>query len=215
MPDLYIITGSNGAGKSSVGPTYLPEHIRNNFEVFNGDVLFVQRRAELWQQGIRAIKESKRLAMEFVECQFDALVANALSNRADFVYEGHFPNEATWDVPQKFKAEGYKINMIFMGLADTELSAFRVLTRAKEGGHNVDPLSLRDNFYGNLEKVDKYFKVLNSLLIVDASETEHTFVALFKDGKASKATSYNQLPTWVKNYMPTIAQTIKNYDKAF
>jgi predicted ABC-type ATPase len=28
MPDLFIITGSNGAGKLSVGPTYLPDYIK-------------------------------------------------------------------------------------------------------------------------------------------------------------------------------------------
>ena len=27
MPGLYIITGSNGAGKSSIGPDYLPAHV--------------------------------------------------------------------------------------------------------------------------------------------------------------------------------------------
>ena len=29
MPDLYIITGSNGAGKSSIGPEYLPPKVRD------------------------------------------------------------------------------------------------------------------------------------------------------------------------------------------
>jgi hypothetical protein len=28
MPELYIITGSNGAGKSSVGRDYLPLHLQ-------------------------------------------------------------------------------------------------------------------------------------------------------------------------------------------
>ncbi len=28
MPELFVITGSNGAGKSTVGPAYFPEHLQ-------------------------------------------------------------------------------------------------------------------------------------------------------------------------------------------
>jgi predicted ABC-type ATPase len=64
MPELYIITGSNGAGKSSVGVNYLPKHIQKSCSIFNGDELFILKRAELWKQGVKAIKESKRLSLE-------------------------------------------------------------------------------------------------------------------------------------------------------
>jgi predicted ABC-type ATPase len=43
MPELYIITGSNGAGKSSVGPVYLPKYIQKNYTVFDGDKLFMHK----------------------------------------------------------------------------------------------------------------------------------------------------------------------------
>jgi predicted ABC-type ATPase len=46
MPELFIITGSNGAGKSTVGSYYLPDDIKNKFEVFDGDKLFMQK----WRQ---------------------------------------------------------------------------------------------------------------------------------------------------------------------
>src|SRR6059058_5353552 len=106
MPELYIITGSNGAGKSTVGPDYLPEHIRQQNRVFDGDKLFVQKQKELWQSGIRANKEAKKLAFEFVETTFNSLVERALASGSDFIYEGHFTNEATWDIPKRFKANG-------------------------------------------------------------------------------------------------------------
>ncbi len=57
MPELYIITGSNGAGKSSIGPIYLPEYIRKNYPVFDGDKLFMSKQKELWNQGIRGSEE--------------------------------------------------------------------------------------------------------------------------------------------------------------
>ena len=36
MPNLYIITSSNGAGKSTVGPEYLPKVIHSSYPVFDG-----------------------------------------------------------------------------------------------------------------------------------------------------------------------------------
>lgn len=103
--------------------------------------------------------------------------------------------------------------MIFFGLTNEELSALRVLGRAQEGGHNVDSLSLRDNFYGNLEKVNKYFVLINSLHIVDTSEADHISIAIFEDGKIKESIAYTELPEWFVNYMPSLAEKIKKDTK--
>jgi predicted ABC-type ATPase len=62
MPELYIITGSNGAGKSSVGPDYLPLRILEQGPIFDGDKLFVEKRNEYWRSGIKSHKECRNLA---------------------------------------------------------------------------------------------------------------------------------------------------------
>lgn len=113
MPALYIITGSNGAGKSSIGPDYVPIHLSNT--IFDGDKLFMQKRSEFWQNGIKSHKECRKLAAEVVESTFDYLVETALESNIDFAYEGHFTNDATWGVPQRFKDAGYDIHLIFFG----------------------------------------------------------------------------------------------------
>lgn len=56
MPELYIITGSNGAGKSTVGFSYLPQAIQSHYSIFDGDKLFVNKQKELWASGITAYK---------------------------------------------------------------------------------------------------------------------------------------------------------------
>ncbi len=58
MPALYIITGSNGAGKSSIGPEYLPHQIRERYPVFDGDLLFVKKQRELFPVQIPSPKEA-------------------------------------------------------------------------------------------------------------------------------------------------------------
>lgn len=114
MPDLYIITGSNGAGKSTLGFSYLPVHLQAN--IFDGDKLFMQKKAEFWQSGIKSTKECRNRAIKIVEDSFRSLVENALAAREDFAYEGHFTNDATWDIPKKFLEKGYTLTLIFFGL---------------------------------------------------------------------------------------------------
>ena len=207
MPVLYIITGSNGAGKSSVGPDYIPIHLRGS--IFDGDKLFMQKRSEFWINGIKSHKECKKLAAEVVENTFDSLVEASLKTNGDFAYEGHFTNDATWGIPQKFKDSGYKIHLIFFGLTDIELSEIRVVGRAKEGGHYVDPLTLNANFYGNLEKVDKYFSIFDSITIVDTSSIEHIGLAVLKKEKCTSAVASNELPNWFTQNLKRITATIK------
>ena len=215
MPSLHILTGSNGAGKSTIGPDYLPLEIQENCKVFDGDKLFMEKQSELWRGGMRAHKEAKKIAFAFVEETFDTLVADALSSNADFAYEGHFTNDATWDIPIEFKENGYQINIIFFGLANTDLSELRVIDRTKEGGHYVDPLTVASNFYGNLEKLNIYYKLFNTVQIVDTSETEHKVLCVFANQEINSAIPSNELPEWFQINLPDIVAKIKEKELFF
>lgn len=208
MPVLYIITGSNGAGKSTVGPDYLPAAIKQTCVIFDGDKLFMEKQRELWRGGLRAIKEAKKIAFAFVEERFDALVDAAFDTNTDFVYEGHFTNDATWDIPKRFKDSGYQINLIFFGLTDTDLSELRVIDRTQEGGHYVDPITIASNFYGNLEKLNQYYSIFNSVQIVDTSETEHKVLCVCNYDEIESAISADLLPNWFRDNLQSITAKI-------
>lgn len=208
MPELHIITGSNGAGKSTIGPQFLPIHLKEKYPVFDGDKLFVLKQKELWQSGVKAYKEAKKIAYEFVTDTFDSLIENALRRNDHFVYEGHFTNNATWDIPKKFKQRGYSINMIFLGLTDPELSEFRVLDRTKAGGHYVDRQTIEDNFYGNLEKLNINYTLLDQLQVIDTSEAAHLLIGIFSKGRPIFSIPASQIPHWFSSYLPNLYEKI-------
>jgi predicted ABC-type ATPase len=208
MPSLFIITGSNGAGKSSVGSGYLPEYIRDNYTVFDGDLLYVKKLRELFPDSVPSPKEARKLAFQYVVDTFEQLTAAALDNNETFVYEGHFTNDATWDTPRQFKAAGYDVNLILFGLANAEKSQLRVTDRVADGGHFVDRLTIEANFTGNLEMLNLNFRFIDHLTIVDTSGVHHTILATLNSGKVISAVTRTELPHWFTFYMPDIVALI-------
>lgn len=44
-----MLTGANGAGKSSIGPDYIPSKL--NGSMFDGDKLFMEKKSEICAKG--------------------------------------------------------------------------------------------------------------------------------------------------------------------
>jgi predicted ABC-type ATPase len=209
MPTLYLITGSNGAGKSTVGPDYLPNDIKDNYRVFDGDKLYMSKSRELFPTITKSPKEAKKLAGEFVIETLERLVEEALANRDNFVYEGHFPSYATWNFPKRFKDNGYKIKMLFLGLANVDISEMRVGIRTKKGGHNVPRWDIENNFYGNLEMLNDHYQLLDHLQIVDTSEFLPKPLGTFHGENVISCINEGELPQWFTKYLPHLTLKIK------
>ncbi len=209
MPSLYIITGSNGAGKSTVGPNYLPNEISQQYTVFDGDLLYTRKMSELFPAITRSAKYARKEALEYVVDLFEEQTSRVLANNDNYVYEGHFTNDATWDKPRAFKDAGYRIHLIFFGLENPELSQFRVTERVTEGGHYVDPQTLNNNFYGNLEKLNIYHHLIDDLTIVDTSQINHRILFKTVQQRVEFQIERNELPAWFTDYLPSIAQLFK------
>jgi predicted ABC-type ATPase len=206
VPELHIITGSNGAGKSTIGPDYLPTHIFKSYTVFDGDKLFLEKRKELFPAKTKSHKEARNIATEWLEAHFVSLVEQALDKRDHFVYEGHFSTEGPWQTPKLFKNNGYTVHLIFFGLADTGLSELRVVERSKSGGHYVNQIEIDRNFHGNLLLLDQNFQWIDELLIVDTSTTQHQILLHTFNGTVNYQVARDQLPAWFVTFMPMLTR---------
>ncbi len=215
-PVLFIITGSNGAGKSTIGATYLPAGIQKAYTVFDGDKIALQKRREL-SATIKSFKEARKLADEWMYQQFQEQVKNAIDSKDHFAYEGHFRDEDTLKTPRKFKKNGFELNIIFMGLSDPHQSELRVIDRARQGGHNVPLYEIESNFYGNLVTLNKHYKLFDEIVIIDTSKSLQHKVLLHI--RKSEILSYSRIknqPDWFIRFLPNLVKLIRveeNYNK--
>jgi predicted ABC-type ATPase len=213
VPILFIITGSNGAGKSTVGATYLPPDIQKNYDVFDGDKTALLKMRELLPT-IKSVKEARKMADEWMYEQFLKLSKSALKNKEHFAYEGHFRDSATLKTPRLFKRKGFKVSLIFMGLSDPEQSELRVLDRAIHGGHNVPVYEIHSNFYGNLVMLNKNYKLFDELLVIDTSKSfQHEVLLQILNSKIQFYTQSRSLPFWFVKFLPNLTKLIKAEEK--
>ncbi|MET4081237.1 putative ABC-type ATPase [Pedobacter sp. UYP30] len=180
--------------------------------IFDGDLLYTKKLKELFPAITRSAKYARKEALEYVVDLFHKQTKKALRTNDHYIYEGHFTNHETWNTPKAFAAAGYHVHLIFFGLENPNLSQFRVTERTSEGGHYVDPITLENNFYGNLEKLDVYHKMIDDLIIIDTSEINHRI--LFKKVNQSIEFSVRPeaLPDWFTQNLPDITTLISEDD---
>jgi predicted ABC-type ATPase len=125
---------------------------------------------------------------------FNHLVDDAIRSKKHFAYEGHFTEDSSWNIPRLLKNKGYAVHLIFFGLSNTDQSELRVLERVKDGGHYVPRLMIENNFFGNLDQLNRNFNLLDSLLIFDTSTTAPFLLAKMINTKLELTASKDKLP---------------------
>lgn len=88
------------------------------------------------------------------------------------------------------------------------LSGFRVTERVTDGGHYVDPKTLRDNFYDNLVKLNEYHNIIDNLTIVDTSEINHKILFKRINHQVEFFEQREELPNWFTEYLSDILQYV-------
>lgn len=209
-PKLFIVTGSNGAGKSTYRQTLLPQEYRI-LDIFDGDIFYTKKSIEFYKIN-KSSKESRKLAEEALELEFIRLVDLSISQKTGFAYEGHFTGSGAWEIPKRFKKEGFEIHLIFCGLNTLTRSIQRVDERVNKGGFHVSALAIENNYFGNMEMLDRHFPMFDSVKIID---TSNRILPLCKivSGKVVNAIPVKEIPAWLKTGMPSIFNEIAVFNR--
>jgi len=143
-PVCIVIAGPNGAGKTTFAREFLPKDA--------GVVRFVN--ADLIAGGLSPLRpELANLAAgRLLLTELDRLVKSRLS----FAFESTLSGLTYVNQLKRWKAAGYRIEIIYLRLPSVRLALRRVAARVKQGGHNVprgDVIRRFDRSWRNFQNV--------------------------------------------------------------
>jgi predicted ABC-type ATPase len=198
MPNLIIIAGCNGAGKSTFASSFLPYYLKS----FDFDKSFTERYNSLPDSELR-----EKFAKDLTNKLFEDSVNNAILNKIDFCYETNFDAEPMFWA-EKFQENGYQINLIFFCLDNQEIAKHRVQVRTEFKGHFVDNRTIDLKWRTGYKNVNSHFKRFDNILFVDNSLQNQVYTNLLQiiHGELFMMTDY--LPDYFKHRLPDIYRFI-------
>lgn len=145
IPDLYIIAGCNGAGKTTASMTVLPE-VLSCEEFVNADE--IAKGLSPFHPEEMAI-EAGRLMLKRIE--------TLLKEHKSFSIETTLATRSYKSLVEKAKERGYRVTLLFFWLPTPEMAERRVAMRVASGGHNIPKEVIHRRYWLGLQNLFDIF----------------------------------------------------------
>lgn len=204
-PRIYVLAGTNGAGKSSIGGVML---IEQGVEYFNPDdaaaliadansgIALEDAQSAAWQEGKR-------------------LLERAIEERFDFAFETTLGGSTITTLLEKAIASGVEVRIWYVGLDSVELHIARVRARAAKGGHDIPDARIRERYARSLLNLIRLMPKLTALRVYDNSVEadpdtgavpEPRLIVHLDRGKLASVCELASTPVWAK---PVVLTALK------
>jgi predicted ABC-type ATPase len=161
MPNLYVIAGCNGAGKTTASLTFLPEML-SCYEFVNADSIAA---------GLSPLQPDK-VAFEAGRIMLDR-IRKLMDANVDFAFETTLSTKSYPSLLKAAKDKGYKVWLLFFWLPNPDMAIARVASRVKNGGHFIpEEVIVRRYYRGISNLINIYSQLANRWFVLDNSSTE-------------------------------------------
>ena len=134
MPRLYIISGCNGAGKTTASYSLLPEMLDCK-EFVNSDEF--AKGLSPFDPSKASIQASRLMLMK---------IRYLLKRQEDFAVETTLATRTLLKIVKSAQAAGYTVTLLYFWLNSPELAVERVRARVEAGGHNIPEETIRRRY---------------------------------------------------------------------
>ncbi len=163
---LYIISGCNGAGKTTASYTLLPEVFQCK-EFVNADEI-AKGLSPFNPEGV-AIDAGKVMLQR---------ITDLLEREETFAIETTLASRSINNLVSKAQAKGYSVKLLFFWLNNVKLAVRRVAQRVKEGGHDIPINVIKRRYTAGIKNLFKiYIPHVDNWLIADNSSVPRALVA--------------------------------------
>ena len=166
MPRLYIISGCNGAGKTTASYSLLPEML-NCKEFVNSDE---------FAKGLSPFDPSKASiqASRYMLKKFRYL----LERGKDFAIETTLATRTLLKMTKKAQAAGYTVTLLYFWLNSPDLAVERVRARVATGGHDIPEETIRRRYHtGIYYFFNLYAPICERWILADNSQIPFRVIA--------------------------------------
>lgn len=187
MPNLYIISGCNGAGKTTASYAMFPE-ILDCKEFINADE--IAKGLSPFQPETVAIEAGRLMLIRMNEM---------LALQEDFAIETTLATKSYANFIKRAQEVGYFVTLIYFWLDSPELAVRRVEQRVRFGGHNVPEDVVRRRYYAGMRNLFSMFIPISDYwILIDNSVDPFRMIA---EGERAQVTEIqdDELFYYLKN----------------
>jgi predicted ABC-type ATPase len=206
QPCIYVLAGTNGAGKSTVGGAAIREH---GADYFNPDeaarrIRSVNPHVSQEDANSAAWNEGKRI------------LEKTIASRLTFVFETTLGGETIAGLLQRALAAGIEVRVWYVGLTNPEQHIARVRARVATGGHDIPEDKIRERYDSSRSNLIRLLRELTEVMVFDnsaeadpatGSAPSPLLVLHMVKGKIVKMCDLAQVPDWAK---PIVAAAMKS-----
>ncbi len=196
-PRIYVLAGTNGAGKSSIAGAML---IEQGVEYFNPD-----EAAELIRVANPGITLEEAQSAAWFEGR--RLLERAINERLDYAFETTLGGRTIPALLENAMEAGIEVRIWYVGLTNAELHIARVRARVKRGGHDIAEERIRQRYAGSVFNLIQLMPKLTELRVYDNSveadpytgtTPEPELIIHLNRGKLLNVCELASTPEWAK-----------------
>lgn len=166
MPNLYLIAGCNGAGKTTASFTILPEILQVK-EFVNADSIA----AGLSPFNVEKVAfEAGRIMLQRIQ--------QLMEEKENFAFETTLSTRSYVSLIKKAKTNGYKITLLYFCLISPDFAKQRVAKRVRQGGHNIPDEVVERRYYRGISNLlNLYIPIVDNWTVIDNMDLEPNIIA--------------------------------------
>lgn len=186
-PQLWLLVGGNGAGKTTFFDLYLAPR----------RVLFVNA-----DRIARELSPQNPEAASYAAArQAEILREQLLRERVSFCFETVFSHPSKIDFVGKAKATGYEIVLVYIHLQHEQINIGRVQQRVSTGGHAVPHDKIVERIPRTLANVKKTISLADRVELLDNSSRDNPYVRIASVRQGILQSEFDALPDWAKTLL--------------
>ena len=192
-PELIIIAGPNGSGKTSITKRFLHHEWAEGTIYINPDEVANEIFGD-WNSHEAVLKAANYCAEWRNKC---------LEEKKSFVFETVMSAIDKVDFIAKAKKNGFFIRLFFISTTTPSINASRIANRVMNGGHDVPITKIISRYYKSIENCKAVSSIVDRLYVYDNSVDGEDAKIQFRLINRKIGKMYvSKVPEWAQVILP-------------